>query len=149
MLRWRSTATCESASRLLIGFGGLIDTTIKELTILLSIWAGIDYHICNICDERYQCSRQGSYDKINATTWSSMKIITSNGYHVNWMLIMNNLLQYPNEACWSLWHSKWQTKVLRMRQAVLMQSLIFWKACHKNCMRYLMIKQAWKKWFSL
>ena len=25
---------------------------------------------------------------------------------------------------------------------MLMHSLIFWKACHKECMRYLMIKQA-------
>jgi len=32
----------ESASRPLVCFGGLIDTTIKGLTILLSIWPGID-----------------------------------------------------------------------------------------------------------
>ena len=74
----------ESASRPLVCFGGLIDTTIKGLTILLSIWAGIDYHICYICDVMYQCSRQGSYDKMNAMTCSSMRILTSNGYHINW-----------------------------------------------------------------
>ena len=74
----------ESASRPLVCFGGLIDTTIKGLTILLSIWAEIDYHICYICDEMYQCSRQNSYDKMNATTWSSMRMITSNEYCVNW-----------------------------------------------------------------
>ena len=27
---------------------------------------------------------KGSYDKMNTTTWSSMKIITSKSYHVNW-----------------------------------------------------------------
>ena len=74
----------ESASRPLVCFGGLIDNTIKGLTILLSIWAEIDYHICYICDEIYQCSRQNSYDKMNATTWSSMRMITSNEYCVNW-----------------------------------------------------------------
>ena len=47
----------ESASRPLVCFGGLIDTTIKGLTILLSIWAGIDYHNCNLCDEMNQDSR--------------------------------------------------------------------------------------------
>ena len=47
----------ESASRPLVCFGRLIDTTIKGLTILLSIWAGIDYHNCNLCDEINQDSR--------------------------------------------------------------------------------------------
>ena len=47
----------ESASRLLVCFGELIDTTIKGLTILLGIWAGIDYHNCNLCDEMNQDSR--------------------------------------------------------------------------------------------
>ena len=141
----------ESASRSLVCFGGLIDTTIKGLTILLSIWAEIDYHICYICDEMYQCSRQNSYNKMNATTWSSMRMITSNEYCVNWdVLLVKNSLPYLNEACWSMWYSKWQVKVLRMRQGcMLMHSLIFWKSCYKNCMWYLMIKQAWKKWCSL
>ena len=80
----KAEKTIESASRPLVCFGGLIDTTIKGLTILLSIWAEIDYHICYICDEMYQCSRQNSYDKMNATTWSSMRMITSNEYCVNW-----------------------------------------------------------------
>ena len=41
----------------LVCFSELIDTTIKGLTILLSIWAEIDYHNCNLCDVIYQCSR--------------------------------------------------------------------------------------------
>ena len=48
----------ESASRPLVCFCGLIDTTIKGLTILLSAWEGIDYHIDYVCDVMYQCSRQ-------------------------------------------------------------------------------------------
>jgi len=83
-LAWVNSRRTESASRPLVCFGGLIDNTIKGLTILLSIWAEIDYHICYICDEMYQCSRQNSYDKMNATTWSSMRMITSNEYCVNW-----------------------------------------------------------------
>ena len=82
-LAWANSRRTESASRPLVCFSGLIDTTIKGLTILLSIWTWIDYYNCNLCDVIYQCSRQGSYDKINAMTWSSMKT-TSNGYHVNW-----------------------------------------------------------------
>jgi len=49
----------KSASRPLVCFGGLIDITIKGLTILLSIWAGIGYDICNMCNEVNQCSRPG------------------------------------------------------------------------------------------
>ena len=67
-LAWANSRRTESASRPLVCFGGLIDTTIKGLTILLSIGAGIDYHNCNLCDVIYQCSRQNSYDNMNATT---------------------------------------------------------------------------------
>ena len=56
---------------------------------------------------------------------------------LGYVLLMKNLLPYVNEACWSMWYSKWEVKVLWMRRGyMLMHSLIYWKACHKECMRY-------------
>jgi len=80
---WRRV--CQSASRTLVGFGGLNDTTIKELIILLSIWAGANYLLVKKWAENWDkrliwqdvCCAINKSDDVESRVWWQLLILIS------------------------------------------------------------------------